>query len=1205
LTGIDEGVLPYVNPRTGTLRADIPIPHAVKKLYFRHMRAGTVADDISLRQLRANWRDRMSRQVAIDMGIAPSRAAEWFSEGGAAHSRRVRGMTAENADIARVDNEVSRILMRERAEGRDPMVYLARYQNQREAAKAADRRHERVLEAQLALELYADAANASLPFDEQVLPDQRTIVAQELVLAADKHAGELRATAALKGEDPELWMLDEDFPPLPVLPPLPVTAAAPLLPRVDVRQIHEGEDTERDEKADAETPLVQLISKRIGKRERAKARGDAVAPNPGKNARKKARARLARAMASVGDLSQRLAAQANPGSIGSRFEACEMRAPDIPFVRCGTHGREALAGSVSSSSRDVTPTVVRDHMPAPRDPCPLCGCGGEVARVHASVPVAAPVFEKVVFVGQASRVVGPVLGATVRFGVKPTTLLHTLRGRTHQSRPRIPEEMDTPDESGWMVDSASVMIAFFVVGEWLTRVCAIIARPFLWVASLLAFVLRVFVFPVGLFVGKVASPVLRWFSKMPLPPKTPGAWVGNAAYTTAVRIGGNGVRRQADVDAYHTSVHKTGVNAQARNPGMDPSEAYCAGMEGHFHADTLAEYSRLRAVIQTRKVRMFRVLRRVLIIACILLAVFPPLVFVAGDDGVESAGRTFGEDLFEFISKVFVPTFACAHLYHSVASQSDATIGSIVLPLTSEGWIDPALVDFHGLAFGAYRINATNAVTTCLGFGDEAKLGKHCKITCDKSVECLTPESKGGTLVGWTTHVAFVLRKCLCNAHNSLCHRHGSIQPLATRDVREVLPDFARAVLGHTDRYWLNEMMDYLVWLAKWPFGKRQSIEQSMMNDSLKPNRVKAMVKREINHKLPSKARMIQFYANLMTQAWFGPQFYSAQKTLCQVFRRKRMGDSGIDITFASGMTAVEIGQWMEDVVGEGALMFYERDGKNWDSSMQEQHALFRQDVYRIFDPELAQFANDCDKVKGFAVFPGGLLRYSMEYTVKSGHNDTTLGNSLVNAAIAYAALKRLGLSASILVAGDDLLVALYDPCTVDVLVAAEREYGITPEARVFESFEHVTFISGMWLGDGEKIGFVPLPGRLFARLWWTVAPPSHKKSQMYMRGVARGLLPVAGTIPLVRVLLRTFDTHGDAISSDKGKQFQGSKFDFGPGVWSSFERRYGLTTEELMDCESWLRGLPREALILKHHVLDRMAEVDLADVQDRGAGIW
>jgi len=50
---------------------------------------------------------------------------------------------------------------------------------------------------------------------------------------------------------------------------------------------------------------------------------------------------------------------------------------------------------------------------------------------------------------------------------------------------------------------------------------------------------------------------------------------------------------------------------------------------------------------------------------------------------------------------------------------------------------------------------------------------------------------------------------------------------------------------------------------------------------------------------------------------------------------------------------------------------------------------------------------------------------------------------------------------------------------------------------------------------------------------------------------------------------------------------------------------RYGLTAADIANCEVWLASLPREPLLLKHPVLTRLMEVDLADIHVRGDGIW
>jgi len=521
--------------------------------------------------------------------------------------------------------------------------------------------------------------------------------------------------------------------------------------------------------------------------------------------------------------------------------------------------------------------------------------------------------------------------------------------------------------------------------------------------------------------------------------------------------------------------------------------------------------------------------------------------------------------------------------------------------LTPEGHIDSTL--FVGpIQEGAFELPSNTTNTVCLGFGDPSKLSKDCKVRkAEITSVCQSQDGKGGTLVGWTASMAHVLRKCLCNAHNALTNRHGAKPPLVSRDVNEVLSDFAEAVRGYDADYLMHPMKEWFNWFSKWPLSKQVAFLKSRATEDIIPDQVKAMVKREINHKMPTKARLIQFYRTLATQAEFGPEFYALQKVVTSIFRRHRMGD--IDVTLASGMNSAELGRWMEEVLAEGAVQFYERDGKNWDSSMQKQHAAFRQGFYSLFDARLAEFASSCDKVTGSAVFPGGKLKYSVNYTVKSGHNDTTLGNSLVNAAIAYAAFKRAGIPASILVAGDDLVVATYEYVNVDEIISIERNYGITPEAQTFTDFEQVSFISGIWMSDSERIGFVPQPGRLFARLWWTVNPPSKKKMQMYLRGVARGLLGVVGTMPILRTWVGMFDSEGESTRTDKCYNFRGSVFSFSnEGIYGSYTRRYGIVKEDLVECEKWLRSLPLKPLYINHRVLTRMMEVDLADVRDRGA---
>jgi hypothetical protein len=256
----------------------------------------------------------------------------------------------------------------------------------------------------------------------------------------------------------------------------------------------------------------------------------------------------------------------------------------------------------------------------------------------------------------------------------------------------------------------------------------------------------------------------------------------------------------------------------------------------------------------------------------------------------------------------------------------------------------------------------------------------------------------------------------------------------------------------------------------------------------------------------------------------------------------------------------------------------------------------FRQKLYECIDSDLASFTRESNLCKAFAVLPAGIIRYIMEFGVKSGHNDTTIGNSIINAAIAFAAMRRLGLLGSILVAGDDLLIAVQSDFDLKALMDCEREFGIVPEAGKFTGPSHVTFCSGIFLGAGNV--YVPNPSRLFARLWWGVKPVGDEAA--YQRGVARGLLPTCKHVPIVRLLLSRFDSEGAAGQSDKGYKFRLTEYDLGGVDYASFVERYGLSETAVRDCERWLETLPAEPLLLVHPVLERMAEVDFEPVETR-----
>lgn len=511
---------------------------------------------------------------------------------------------------------------------------------------------------------------------------------------------------------------------------------------------------------------------------------------------------------------------------------------------------------------------------------------------------------------------------------------------------------------------------------------------------------------------------------------------------------------------------------------------------------------------------------------------------------------------------------------------------------------------------GVTPADCTVTDTVCLGDGDVKKLGPGCKILrrapTNSLGECLE-EQRGATLVGLTASMAYVCRGCTHNAHNALCNRHGVAPPPTTAGFAEALEYFERNRLPLLQSYIDQRVVWGYGWFEKWPMLKRAAITASQWWDTVEAARVHAMVKRELAHKLPSKARLIQYYTNLATQALYGPIFYSLQKTYTEHFVRREVFP-GIRVTFGSGMNAVDLGRWMVSALADTPnAHFYERDGKNWDSTMQLPHLELRLAAYGIAGEEFCAFVRDGFDVTGRD--PRGALKYRLRGTVKSGHNDTTLGNSLVNAMLAATAMLRQGLRGDVIAAGDDLLAVIEGDFDAPRLAAEEATMGIVPEFRKFSSYTDVSFISGVWFGiGGGRLVFTPKPGRLLARLFWTVRPPLPKRVQQYKNGVVAGLLPTCRDMPIIREFLSAHVD--DSVGTDACSEWihrvmlvntsAPLLIEDREAFMQSFCERYGLTRAQIADAELMFRTARGVVGFVSHPAVDRIMAVDLADLDER-----
>lgn len=517
-----------------------------------------------------------------------------------------------------------------------------------------------------------------------------------------------------------------------------------------------------------------------------------------------------------------------------------------------------------------------------------------------------------------------------------------------------------------------------------------------------------------------------------------------------------------------------------------------------------------------------------------------------------------------------------------------------------------------GVYPGYFRTN-----TECLGYGDPANLSDSCKLKLFNKQHPCTLEQAGAQSVGIVCSYPSVCRSCVCNAHNAMCNRHGRKPPEVTRRLVDDAQDLIHAWRPIAKQeyctilWWWN-----FNWLAKWPLGKRKAISLSVERDLVSPGRVKNMVKREVNPKKRKgvvKARCIQYYPTLATQAEVASEFSAMQKAYAVAVRDLVWGK--MKTSLGTQMNAADLGNWAYDAVcapqAPGTVRIWvECDMSNFDSTLGEWAHEVKMCYYAFASDRFLEFVEDSACVRGVFIDKNrDGFKYSLDYTTKSGHNDTTCGNSLINATAFKVALEADDdvVSGRDIYAGDDTLLCLdikegVDPQLIkDRLAKRLKAYGLSPEPGVFRDVRDVTFLSGVFVPTTTGLALVPRLGRLLAKLFWTVNAPSPQSYKKFAHSIAVGLLPALNGLAVYDGFLRAHITPGTKLM-DHGKRglrgFVGVKFEYDDRALEYQAVRYGVPVHELLALDAALASCPPG--MVSHPVIDVIIKRDLAAIDVR-----
>jgi len=499
----------------------------------------------------------------------------------------------------------------------------------------------------------------------------------------------------------------------------------------------------------------------------------------------------------------------------------------------------------------------------------------------------------------------------------------------------------------------------------------------------------------------------------------------------------------------------------------------------------------------------------------------------------------------------------------------------------------------------------------------------------------------GGELFAAAFCWAQVARSCMCNCCNALVRRHAVRRPPCERPLVSVWSPFdddlaARVAfeyhetLQDVEASWLDWAPNALGGAAertKWSQAVVAKFRAGFQSQPPDPSVTDGFPKREIGkavyyHETDgalSRARLIHPYRFDAAKELMGREFAAWQRALFKVLSVAEPYEyaPGIFILVGCGVGKGAIARWAE----HRAAWYLESDASTWDAFVNNGMIDYKHRHLDNVDRRMGDFARQYARTRvQIRGKNGTVLAYTLAATVRSGYNDTTSGNSLINAIATAQAMRAARLEGRILVAGDDMLTAVtsspHGGWTPNLIVDAAKavsgaltRFGIVPKWGAFMDVGDTTFCSSGFYRFGGRLTFLPLLGRQLAKLWWTTKDISPKHRAAYSTAVSKCMSTVVGTVPLYREWVQLGYVEGSKplagglaelerdLAYKPGVGVESDHFFTDHEAFEGLAEKYGVTLDELMSLAEFIMMIPKNTPCAVGHPVGRhIVEFDHTD---------
>lgn len=299
---------------------------------------------------------------------------------------------------------------------------------------------------------------------------------------------------------------------------------------------------------------------------------------------------------------------------------------------------------------------------------------------------------------------------------------------------------------------------------------------------------------------------------------------------------------------------------------------------------------------------------------------------------------------------------------------------------------------------------------------------------------------------------------------------------------------------------------------------------------------------------------------------------------------------SGKQIIYTCGLSNEGIGEALTNSVdcitqmldNDEQVIFLEDDQSRFDLHLTEGPFKFLKSIYmRLLPRKVARQLKRTDKSKGTSVLG---TKYTVPYTMQSGWPDTSLGDTLVNAAMKTEIHGSGGKWISI-ICGDDSITVTTDKEMARLggtagLEAAYAEYGMEVEAKTSLNPLEVEFCSARFMPCGEGFILAPKTGKLIARLLHDMVDRTDKQQLAWVRGITQTLVHLGTNDPLLCALasgLARATGEGEVIKKawDGYERWSdGTKIASENDILVYYDHNYGLNAKDVTELTQILSGL-------------------------------